>query len=92
MTCRPRSKSVVTRSWSDAKAFPALFRRMRVAGSRKLLLAISTMDLSLPLDYSVIRQILPHRYPFLLVDRITEFQAGQADRRYQERYAERAAP
>ena len=50
------------------------------------------MDLSLPLDYSVIERILPHRYPFLLVDRITEFQAGQADRRYQERYAERAAP
>ena len=32
-----------------------------------------TMDLSLPLDYSAIERILPHRYPFLLVDRITEF-------------------
>jgi 3-hydroxyacyl-[acyl-carrier-protein] dehydratase len=32
------------------------------------------MDLSLPLDYSVIERILPHRYPFLLVDRITEFE------------------
>ena len=31
------------------------------------------MDLSLPLDYSAIERILPHRYPFLLVDRITEF-------------------
>jgi 3-hydroxyacyl-[acyl-carrier-protein] dehydratase len=32
------------------------------------------MDLSLPLDYSAIERILPHRYPFLLVDRITEFE------------------
>jgi 3-hydroxyacyl-[acyl-carrier-protein] dehydratase len=32
------------------------------------------MDLTLPLDYSAIEQILPHRYPFLLVDRITEFE------------------
>jgi 3-hydroxyacyl-[acyl-carrier-protein] dehydratase len=32
------------------------------------------MDLTLPFDYSVIERILPHRYPFLLVDRITEFE------------------
>jgi 3-hydroxymyristoyl/3-hydroxydecanoyl-(acyl carrier protein) dehydratase len=32
------------------------------------------MNLTLPLDYSVIERILPHRYPFLLVDRITEFE------------------
>ena len=32
------------------------------------------MDLRLPLDYSAIERILPHRYPFLLVDRITEFE------------------
>jgi 3-hydroxyacyl-[acyl-carrier-protein] dehydratase len=31
-------------------------------------------DLSLPLDYSAIQRILPHRYPFLLVDRVTEFE------------------
>jgi 3-hydroxyacyl-[acyl-carrier-protein] dehydratase len=30
--------------------------------------------LKLPLDYSAIERILPHRYPFLLVDRITEFE------------------
>jgi len=30
--------------------------------------------LTLPLDYSAIERILPHRYPFLLVDRITELQ------------------
>jgi 3-hydroxyacyl-[acyl-carrier-protein] dehydratase len=34
-----------------------------------------TMDkLTLPLDYAAIERILPHRYPFLLVDRITEFE------------------
>ena len=32
------------------------------------------MELTLPLDYSAIERILPHRYPFLLVDRITEFE------------------
>ena len=50
------------------------------------------MDLTLPLDYAAIERILPHRYPFLLVDRITEFEAGQADRRHQERVAQRALP
>ena len=30
------------------------------------------MDITLPLDNSAIERILPHRYPFLLVDRITE--------------------
>ena len=30
-------------------------------------------DLTLPLDYTAIARILPHRYPFLLVDRVTEF-------------------
>jgi 3-hydroxyacyl-[acyl-carrier-protein] dehydratase len=32
------------------------------------------MDLTLPLDYAAIEQILRHRYPFLLVDRITELE------------------
>jgi 3-hydroxyacyl-[acyl-carrier-protein] dehydratase len=30
------------------------------------------MDITLPLDNTAIERILPHRYPFLLVDRITE--------------------
>src|SRR4026209_1948078 len=30
--------------------------------------------LRLPLDYTAIERILPHRYPFLLVDRVTEFE------------------
>ncbi len=32
------------------------------------------MDLTLPLDYQAIERILPHRYPFLLVDRVTEIE------------------
>ena len=31
-------------------------------------------SLTLPLDYAAIERILPHRYPFLLVDRITAFE------------------
>ena len=35
------------------------------------------MELTLPLDYSIIERILPHRHPFLLVDRITEFEVDK---------------
>ena len=35
------------------------------------------MDLTLPLDYAAIERILPHRSPFLLVDRITEFEVDK---------------
>ncbi len=31
-------------------------------------------SLTLPLDYTAIERILPHRYPFLLVDRVIEFE------------------
>ena len=34
-------------------------------------------ELTLPLDYAAIERILPHRYPFLLVDRITELEADK---------------
>src|SRR5579864_1158562 len=34
-------------------------------------------DLTLPLDYAAIERILPHRYPFLLVDRITELEVDK---------------
>jgi 3-hydroxyacyl-[acyl-carrier-protein] dehydratase len=33
--------------------------------------------LTLPLDHAAIERMLPHRYPFLLVDRITEFEADK---------------
>src|ERR1700740_1330950 len=35
------------------------------------------MDVTLPLDYAAIERILPHRYPFLLVDRITEYEVDK---------------
>ena len=35
------------------------------------------MDLQLPLDTSAIERILPHRHPFLLVDKIIEFVPDQ---------------
>ena len=33
--------------------------------------------MEIPLDAEAIQRILPHRYPFLLVDRIVEFVAGE---------------
>ena len=33
--------------------------------------------LNLPLEQAAIERILPHRYPFLLVDRITEFEVDK---------------
>ena len=33
--------------------------------------------LKLPIDVPMIQQLLPHRYPFLLVDRVVEFEAHQ---------------
>jgi len=35
------------------------------------------MDLTLPLDHAAIERILLHRYPFLFVDRITEFEVDK---------------
>ncbi len=34
-------------------------------------------DLTLPVDIERIRAMLPHRYPFLLVDRVVEFESGR---------------
>jgi 3-hydroxyacyl-[acyl-carrier-protein] dehydratase len=35
------------------------------------------MDMTLPLEYAAIERILPHRYPFLLVDRIIELEVDK---------------
>ncbi|MBW1682138.1 MAG: 3-hydroxyacyl-ACP dehydratase FabZ [Deltaproteobacteria bacterium] len=35
------------------------------------------MDFQLPLNYEDIVKILPHRYPFLLVDRVIELEPGK---------------
>jgi 3-hydroxyacyl-[acyl-carrier-protein] dehydratase len=32
---------------------------------------------TLPIDVTGIQKLLPHRYPFLLVDRVVEFEAGK---------------
>ncbi|WP_313914287.1 3-hydroxyacyl-ACP dehydratase FabZ [Tahibacter sp.] len=37
----------------------------------------SNASLSLPLDVGRIFDLLPHRYPFLLVDRVTHFESGR---------------
>ncbi|MFY8052407.1 MAG: 3-hydroxyacyl-ACP dehydratase FabZ [Armatimonadaceae bacterium] len=34
------------------------------------------IDLTKPLDIRIVQRILPHRYPFLLIDRILEVEAG----------------
>lgn len=34
-------------------------------------------DIKLPLDVPAIQKLLPHRYPFLLVDRVLEFEASK---------------
>ena len=36
------------------------------------------MSVELPLDHEAIKALLPHRYPFLLVDRVTDFQEGES--------------
>jgi 3-hydroxyacyl-[acyl-carrier-protein] dehydratase len=35
------------------------------------MIVAAPMTMQLPLDYAAIERILPHRYPFLLVDRVT---------------------
>jgi 3-hydroxyacyl-[acyl-carrier-protein] dehydratase len=54
------------------------------------------VDLTLPLDNAAIEQILPHRYPFLLVDRITQLEfdkriVGIKNVSLNERYLSREA-
>jgi 3-hydroxyacyl-[acyl-carrier-protein] dehydratase len=34
------------------------------------------MSIELPLNIEQIKELLPHRYPFLLVDRVTEYEPG----------------
>ena len=52
-------------------------------------------ELTLPLDYAAIEKILPHRYPFLLVDQVTELEpdkriVGIKNVTLNERYLSRA--
>ena len=36
------------------------------------------MSVELPLDHEAIKALLPHRYPFLLVDRVTDYKEGES--------------
>ena len=78
VTSRPSSNSVDSSSVSVAG-------RSGAAGGGVVWSFIESLDadytepspmesLTLPLDYSAIERIIPHRYPFLLVDRITELE------------------
>ncbi|MCH8552330.1 MAG: 3-hydroxyacyl-ACP dehydratase FabZ [Natronospirillum sp.] len=40
------------------------------------------MDVKLPLDHEQIKALIPHRYPFLMVDRVTEMEDGTLIRGY----------
>lgn len=41
-----------------------------------------SQDVALPIDIDGIQKLLPHRYPFLLVDRVVEFETGRRVRCY----------
>src|SRR5262245_31293630 len=71
-TCRPRSMSVVSISCSRCAVVSG---RIRACGSNYT--GTFMEGLKLPLDYAAIERILPHRYPFLLVDRITEIEVDK---------------
>jgi 3-hydroxyacyl-[acyl-carrier-protein] dehydratase len=40
------------------------------------------MSIELPLNIEQIKELLPHRYPFLLLDRVTEYKSGESIRGY----------
>lgn len=40
------------------------------------------MDIQLPLNHEQIKSLIPHRYPFLLVDRVTELEDSKFIRGY----------
>lgn len=35
------------------------------------------MNITLPIEAKEIQKLIPHRYPFMLIDRITEFESGK---------------
>ncbi|HEX8552328.1 MAG TPA: acyl-ACP--UDP-N-acetylglucosamine O-acyltransferase [Abditibacteriaceae bacterium] len=51
-------------------------KKERVERPRVQMAKVPFPDLPLPLGYEEITKILPHRYPFLLVDRIVEIEPG----------------
>src|SRR5688572_8475220 len=47
----------------------------RPAATDRLKGPLMSHTVELPIDVNTIRTLLPHRYPFLLVDRVVEFEA-----------------
>src|SRR5437899_8149065 len=72
VTSRPSAKSVVSASVELTGDVVDSAMQGRSKYNRS-----SPMDLTLPLDHAAIERILPHRYPFLLVDRITELEVDK---------------
>jgi 3-hydroxyacyl-[acyl-carrier-protein] dehydratase len=59
----------------DEEASFTVSRPIKPAGTGLYWLSMTDApSLTLPFDYAAIKRILPHRFPFLLVDRITEFE------------------
>ena len=67
--------------WGTSDSARPLFFPLREAAAGKPAPPSDYTDqmdpLSLPLDHAAIERILPHRYPLLLVDRITEFEVDK---------------
>ena len=66
-----RQDGTATTARHDTRPASSIVARAR-AVERIILTGMNLVPL--PLDYGAIESILPHRYPFLLVDRITELE------------------
>ncbi len=60
-------------------------------GRRRLRMALA-IDAALPqADIATIKRMIPHRYPFLMIDRVVNIERQPLRRRHQERHRQRAA-
>src|SRR5688572_23426709 len=74
VTSRPNSNRVESSSVSVGGRTGALPGSGLVTSRTDYTEGFRMDSLAAPLDYGAIQRILPHRYPFLLVDRITEME------------------
>jgi UDP-N-acetylglucosamine acyltransferase len=73
----PQNSNASNQARSGAKSGPKNEVQSEMKNSKIHLPAQAYPPLQLPLGYDEICKILPHRYPFLLVDRITELEPGR---------------
>ena len=76
---------------TTARATALMMRRARTARTgetRQMNEATTTLGVA---DIQKIMACIPHRYPFLLVDRVVEIERRRIRRRHQERHRQRAA-